>query len=330
MNLMNTDTYNASDFQHTLKDSFTCVSRGLHTGLKIVMRVTPGDENTGIVFVRRDVEFRRSEIQASWQNVSDTRLSTTIANKRGIRVSTVEHIMAALYASGIDNARILLDGPEVPIMDGSAASFVSLINQVGKVQQNALRNAIIIKQTVSVTKENKFACFHPAPIPWMEVEIDFGDGPIGNQRLTAPISSDAFENELAPARTFGFMEHLSTLHNLGLARGSTLQNAIVIDDGQILNKEGLRFEDEFVRHKMVDAIGDIALTGARIIGHFSGYCSGHELNHALIQKIMANEHSWQYTTLTEAKNYWREMMQLPYTDEELARDIMSKFDLYAN
>ena len=329
---MNTikDSINISHFQHTLKDSFTCVSRGLHTGLKIVMRVTPGEVNSGIVFVRRDIDSRRSEIQANWQNVSDTRLSTTIANKRGIRVSTVEHLMAALYACGIDNARVLVDGPEVPIMDGSAAPFVALINQVGRVKQDAERHAIVIKQSVSVSQGEKFAGLLPSPIPWMELEIDFDASPIGKQTFTAPIYRDAFVNELASARTFGFKEQVNTLHKLGLAQGGSLQNAVLIEDDEIVNEEGLRFDDEFVRHKMVDSIGDLALIGARIIGQFSGVRTGHQLNNALIQKLMANEHAWQYTTVREAQEYWRDIMQQPNTDKDLAKKIMSKFDFYAN
>ena len=330
MNLHNNDEASAAYSQHTLRDSFTCVSRGLHTGLKIVMRVTPGDANSGIVFVRPDIESRRSVIQASWQNVSDTRMSTTIANKHGIRVSTVEHLMAALYACGIDNARILVDGPEVPVMDGSAEPFVSFINQVGKAQQNAERVAIIIKQAISVSEGNKFAGLLPSPIPWIELEIDFDALAIGKQQFAAPIYCDAFEHELAPARTFGFKEQVNTLHKLGLAQGGSLQNTVLIEDDEIVNQEGLRFENEFVRHKMIDSIGDIALIGTRIIGQFSGVRNGHKLNNDLIHKLMANEHAWQYTSLREAKNYWREIMQLPHTDKDLAKEILSKFDFYAN
>lgn len=320
----NKDAANISCYQHTLKDAFNCVGRGLHTGLNIVMRVTPGEPNTGIVFVRRDVDTRHSEIQASWKNVSDTRLSTTIANSRGIRVSTVEHLMASFYACNIDNARIFLSGPEVPIMDGSAAPFVNLIRQAGKIQQDAERPAIIIKHAISVSQEEAFASFLPSPFPWMELEIKFDSLPIGKQKFRAYIQDEVFENELAPARTFGFKEQVNTLHKLGLARGGTLQNVVLIEDDAIVNEEGLRFDDEFVRHKMVDSIGDIALIGARVIGAFSGVCSGHQLNHALIHKLMANEHAWYYTTMREAQKYWTVVMQLPNKDAELALEIMSK------
>ena len=317
-------------FQHTLKESFTCISRGLHSGLKIVMRVTPAEANTGIVFARREVEARRCEIQANWRNVSDTRLSTTIANKHGIRVSSVEHLMAALYACGIDNARILLNGPEVPSMDGSAAPFVSLIKHAGRVQQAAERNAILIKQAVSIARGDKFAGLLPSPVPWIECEIDFEASPIGKQKCSLPINQSVFEQELATARTFGFKEQINTLHKLGLAQGGSLQNAVLIDEDVVVNQEGLRFFDEFVRHKVVDSIGDLALIGVMVVGQFTSVRGGHELNNALIQKLMANEHTWEFTTLRKAKNYWKEIMQDQNADQDLARMIMSKYDFLTN
>ena len=324
------DELNSAYYQHTLNDSFTCVSRGLHTGLKIVMRVTPAEPNSGIVFVRRDVDSRYSEIEANWRNVSDTRMSTTISNSIGIRVSTIEHLMAALYASGIDNARILLDGPEVPIMDGSAVTFVQFINQVGKCQQDAERHVVIIEQAISVSEGNKSAGFLPSPVPWMDLIIDFESSPIGRQTFSSPITSDAFEEELAPARTFGFKEQINTLHKLGLAQGGSLSNAVLIDDNKIVNEEGLRFHDEFVRHKMVDSIGDIALVGSHIVGQFTSVCSGHKLNNALIQKLMANEHAWRFVTMHEAMQHWKVILQSQYNDTELAEEIMEKFGLYPN
>jgi UDP-3-O-[3-hydroxymyristoyl] N-acetylglucosamine deacetylase len=317
-------------YQHTLKESFTCVGPGLHTGQKIVMRVTPGDINTGIVFIRRDVEPCCSEIQANWQNVRETRLSTTIADKNGIRVSTIEHLMAALYACGIDNARILLDGPEVPIMDGSASPFVSLISKAGRARQDDERRAIVIKSAVSVRQGNKSAAFLPSPLPWMELEINFANLPIGTQRLDMPIYRGNFEEQLARARTFGFKEQVDTLHKLGLARGGSLNNAILIQEDKIVNPEGLRYPDEFVRHKMVDAIGDISLIGARVIGKFSGICSGHELNNALLHKLMASEHAWDYTTIRGAHEYWKAILHVPSNDKLLSQDIMTRFELYSS
>ena len=330
MNHSKNEIDNPAYFQHTLKDSFTCVGRGLHTGLKIVMRVTPGEPDSGIVFVRRDVDTRRSEIQALWNNVSDTRLSTTITNSRGVRVSTIEHLMAALYASGIDNARILLDGPEVPIMDGSAGPFTALIRQTGKTQQDAECRAIVIKQSIAVTDGDKFAGFLPSPVPWMELEIDFDSKPIGKQKLTAPLLEEVFARDLADARTFGFREQVNTLHKLGLAQGGSLVNAILIENDEIINQEGLRYENEFVRHKMVDCIGDIALVGAHLMGQFSGVQTGHKMNSALIHKLMLHEYAWEYTTVREANNYWRQIMELPYADNDLPDEIMSRLDLQVN
>jgi len=306
-----TDQDKSSYYQHTLKDSFTCVSRGLHCGLKIVMRVAPADANTGIVFVRRDIDAPHSEIHANWKNVSDTRLSTTISNSRGIRVSTIEHLMAALYTNGIDNARIILDGPEVPIMDGSAKPFVDLIHHVGKLKQNVERQAIIIKQAVSITNEQKFVGFTPSHIPWVDMKIDFDNKLIGEQHYTALLHQDIFNNELASARTFGFVEQVATLQKLGLAMGGSLQNSVLLDSNNIVNEGGLRFEDEFVRHKIIDVIGDIALIGARLIGQFTGIRNGHQINNELIQKLMTDENTWKYTTMRQADKYWKELTLSP-------------------
>jgi UDP-3-O-[3-hydroxymyristoyl] N-acetylglucosamine deacetylase len=317
-------------FQHTLKESFTCVSRGMHSGLKIVMQVTPAEANSGIVFVRRDVDIQRYEIQANWRNVSDTRLSTTIVNKHGVRVSSVEHLLAALYACGIDNARVLVSGPEVPAMDGSALPFLSLIKQAGKCEQVAERNALLIRQSVSISKADKFAGFLPAPVPWIECEVDMGAGPIGRQKRSLPISQQVFEHELAPARTFSFKEQITTLHKLGLAQGGSVQNSVLIENNAILNNEGLRFDDEFVRHSMVDAIGDLALMGVVIVGQFTSHGGSHELNTDLIQKLMANERAWEFTSLRKAKNYWNEILTQQHADRDLARMIMAKYDFLAD
>lgn len=318
---------NPGYFQHTLKDSFTCVSRGLHTGLNIVMRVTPADANTGIVFVRREVESRRAEIHASWRNVSDTRLSTTIVNNYGVRVSTVEHLLAALYACGIDNARVILNGPEVPAMDGSAMPFVTLIKQAGKQRQEGERKAILIRQAVSLSREGKFARFLPSPLPWLHCVIEFDAVPIGKQTCSVAISEDIFERELANARTFGFQEQIPTLHKLGLAQGGSLQNAVLIEHDRVVNSDGLRFVDEFVRHKAIDAIGDLALLGVAFVGQFTSVRGGHELTNALIQKLMANEYAWEFTTLRRADAYWRASLTDRNVDLDLSRMILEKNDL---
>jgi len=322
------DKEKLSYYQHTLKDSFTCVSRGLHSGLKIVMRVAPAEANAGIVFVRRDVNEVHSEVFANWENVSDTRLCTTISNKSGIRVSSIEHLMAALYSNGIDNVRIILDGPEVPTMDGSAAPFVDLIKHVGKIKQDAERHAIIIKQSVSISQENKFAGLTPSHVPWMDIKIDFDSHVIGQQNYTALLHQDIFNEELSSARTFGFKKDIESLHNQGLAMGCSLQNSVVIDGDIVINEEGLRFDDEFVRHCMIDSVGDIALIGARLYGQFSGVCNGHQLNNDLIKKLMTDEKSWQYTTVRQAEKYWKELILAPNETALLSDETREKFESF--
>lgn len=296
-------------FQHTLKDSITCVGRGLHTGLQVVMTIMPADANTGYTFVRRDLDPSRSEISARWHNVTDTRLSTTITNNRGSRVSTVEHLLAALYACNIDNARIVLDAPEVPIMDGSSRPYVQLIEQIGRQRQDAQRRAIVIKKPLHVREGEKEAGFHPHPQATVDMEIHFDDSAIGKQRFVTPISAEIFANDLAAARTFGFESQVNSLRQLGLAQGGSLQNAVLIKDSKVVNPEGLRFSNEFVRHKALDAIGDLSLAGVPIIGRFEGKSSGHYLNNILLRELMANEEHWAYTSLEEAEKNWRDIIE---------------------
>jgi len=236
-------------------------------------------------------------------------------------VSTVEHILAALYSCGIDNVRIVLDRPEVPILDGSAAPFVELIRSTGKVRQNVERCVIEIKQAVFVSEGTKMASLMPSYHPSIELEIDFESKAIGAQQFFAPMSEDFFRNEIAPARTFGFKEQLDTLHKLGLAQGGTLQNAVLIDNDAVVNEEGLRFPDEFVRHKVLDCIGDMALIGATIIGKFCGSRTGHHLNNELLHKLMANEHAWQYTTMRDYHNRIDNIVVFPDQVQKLKRTL---------
>ncbi|TVZ37494.1 UDP-3-O-[3-hydroxymyristoyl] N-acetylglucosamine deacetylase [Alteromonadaceae bacterium 2753L.S.0a.02] len=309
-----------SYYQHTLADTFTCVGRGLHTGLRVVMSVTPAEANTGYVFVRRDVESCKAEVPARWYMVTDTHLSTTISNNMGVRVSTIEHLTAALHACGVDNARIVLDAPEVPIMDGSAYPFVEIIQKIGLQQQNQERRAILLKQPVYVSDDLSSASLEPAPTPWVDIEIDFESEVIGKQRLSLPISESVFAEEISPARTFGFEEQVETLRELGFAKGSSIKNAILISNSQVVNQEGLRFVDEFVRHKFLDAVGDLSLAGAVIIGQFNGNRSGHAVNNQLLRELMTNENTRAYTTLRQADMYW---------SNELARAAM-KYDSAAS
>lgn len=297
-------TYKCEHYQHTLSESLTFVGRGLHSDCQVIMRLLPAEANSGIVFARRDVEAFRAEVPALWHNVIDTRLSTTLGNALGVRVSTVEHLLAALYACGIDNARIVLDGPEIPVMDGSALPYMTVLQKTGALRQSALRRAILIKKPVFVTEQDKYAGFIPSPIPWINIEIDFASQAIGRQQISLPVNPQTFRDQLAPARTFGFDEQIDTLRSLGLAKGGSLRNAVLIKDDRVMNEGGLRFPDEFVRHKALDCIGDMALAGARIAGLFKGRRTGHQINNALLRELMVREEAWEYITLAEAQDYW--------------------------
>lgn len=294
---------NSRYLQHTLALDVTFIGRGLHTGLPVRMTVQPADPDNGIVFIRSDVPLFQSEVAARWYNVTDTRLSTTISNRFGVKVSTIEHLMAALYVCGIDNAHIVLNGPEVPIMDGSAAPFVRTIQQAGTLQQNAERRAIVVRHRVHVEENRKSACFLPAPAPWVDMTIDFDHAAIGHQELSVPLDRDLLALDVSAARTFGFQEQIETLRTLGLAKGGSLQNAVLIGDHGVINPEGLRFQDEFVRHKVLDAVGDLSLVGMTIIGRFMGLCSGHGLNNQLLRQLLAQEDAWSHATLSEAEEY---------------------------
>jgi UDP-3-O-[3-hydroxymyristoyl] N-acetylglucosamine deacetylase len=291
-----------SIFQHTLADSVTCMGRGLHSGLKVMMTIMPAEPNTGIEFVRRDVVQGQS-VKARWHAVSNTELSTTITNEMGVRVSTTEHLMAALYAYGIDNARIVLDAPELPIMDGSAAPFIQLLQSVGKRSQKEERLVITIDKAIGVNENRASAAFVPSFVPWIDMTIDFAERPIGRQKLSLPFGRDTFVEQVAEARTFGFEKHLQELKRRGLARGSSLKNAILIADDKVVNCDGLRYADEFVRHKYLDAVGDLALAGHYIIGHFIGHKSGHRLNNLLLREMFASN-SWSLRPISEAHQAW--------------------------
>lgn len=293
--------YSDSSFlQHTLKESFTCIGKGLHSGLRIIMTVMPSEENTGYRFVRRDLPTGYNEIIASWHTVSDTHLCTTISNNTGARVSTIEHLMAALQASGVDNAHIVLDGPEVPIMDGSAKSFIELIDSVGVRAQKADRKAIVIKSKVEVGDGDISAAFVPDDERIIDVTIRFDSEAIGEQRMVTPVTRDIFRAGIAEARTFGFSEQIATLQKLGFARGGSLKNAILVGPEGVINEEGLRFTDEFVRHKVLDCIGDLALSGAYIIGRYVGHQAGHTLTNTLIRSLLLNSNAYEFTTLKKA------------------------------
>jgi UDP-3-O-[3-hydroxymyristoyl] N-acetylglucosamine deacetylase len=285
--------------QQTLAAPFTYVGRGLHSGQKVVMRLLPADADSGIRFVRTDVPGADRIIPAHWRNVFDTQLCTGIANAHGVVVRTVEHLLAALRGCEIDNATIEVDGAEVPIMDGSADPFVSLIRRIGVVRQPAPRRAILITRPIVVANGEKFAMLLPHPTPWVTVEISFPTPAIGNQRLSIPIEPETFTREIAPARTFGFAHDIARLRDQGLAMGGSLRNAILVDGNRIVNEEGLRFRNEFVRHKVLDAIGDLALLGLPVIGHLRTYKCGHALTHELLRELYREREAWRIVTLGE-------------------------------
>jgi len=286
--------------QRTLKDSIECSGVGLHSGARVVMTLRPADPGHGIVFRRTDMAGRGAEIKADWGSVVDTRLNTTIGNADGVTVSTIEHLMAALCGAGLDNVIVELNGPEVPIMDGSSAPFVFLIECAGVIPQDAPRQLIEILRPVSVGDRGRSAMLSPGKGFSVSFEIDFEGTLIDHQQFFSDFSNGAFRHDIARARTFGFEEEVTQLRAAGLARGGSLDNAIVVSGDRILNDDGLRYENEFVRHKVLDSIGDLYLAGGQLLGHFHGFRSGHALNHELLRAVFSDESAWRFTELEDA------------------------------
>ncbi len=283
--------------QKTLKSSIHCSGVGLHSGQRVRMTLKPAEVNTGIVFVRSDAPGDRRVIPAMWDRVCDTNHCTVIGNGHGVTVGTIEHLMAALNGCGVDNAVIVLDGPEVPVMDGSAAPFVFLIECAGLVSQAATRRAIRLLRTVEVTEGQRWASLSPGAGVSFSFEIEFAAHAVPRQEGYIRLANGAFKADLARARTFGFLNEVKHLRDHGLALGGSLDNAVVMDDGAVLNEGGLRYDDEFVRHKILDSIGDLYLAGAPILGHFHGCKSGHMLNNRLLKTLFTDETAWCYDTV---------------------------------
>lgn len=282
--------------QQTLKNSVSCSGTGLHSGATVGLTLHPASAGTGIVFRRIDDDGLGMEVQAHVDNVVDARLGTTIGDAEGRTLATIEHLMAALCGAGIDNAVIDVDGPEVPVMDGSAAPFVFLIECAGIVQQDAPRRYIEILKPIHVDGEERTASFYPDSVFSLDFEIDFDSPAIGNQEMSVQLVNGTFKGEISRARTFGFAQEVDQLRKMGLARGGSLDNAVVVGDGIVLNKEGLRYHDEFVRHKILDSIGDLYLAGVPLHARFSGFRSGHALNHELLRAMFADPTAWRYAT----------------------------------
>jgi UDP-3-O-[3-hydroxymyristoyl] N-acetylglucosamine deacetylase len=279
--------------QRTLKNSIRATGVGLHTGKKILMTLRPAGVNSGIVFRRSDLPGA-PDIKAHAENVGDTVLGTTLG-KDEARVSTVEHLLSAFAGLGVDNAIVEVSAPEVPIMDGSAGPFVFLLQSAGLEEQRAPKHFVRIKKPVRVVDGDKWAEFAPFDGFKVNFEIEFNH-PIfkrRSQRASMDFSTTSFLKEVSRARTFGFMRDLEMLRSRNLALGGNLDNAIVLDDFRVLNEDGLRYEDEFVKHKILDAIGDLYLLGHSLIGEFSGYKSGHALNNKLLRAVLADATAWE-------------------------------------
>ncbi len=270
---------------------------GVHTGQRVRLAIRPAAPDTGIVFVRTDITDRDNRIRVSGDAVVDARLNTMIENDAGVRLSTIEHLMAAFCALGISNAIIEVDGPELPILDGSALQFVQLLDRAGFRRQSMPVRYIEILEPIHVTDGDKHAALYPCDRYEMRFEIDFPSAVIGNQVVDFVVDEQTFRDEIMSARTFGFAHEVEALRQAGLARGGSLENAVVIDGDEILNPGGLRMEREFVRHKALDAIGDLYVLGAPLLGRYEGYKAGHAVNNLLVRALLAAPHAWREVVL---------------------------------
>ena len=286
--------------QKSLKSSIGCSGIGLHSGKKVTMSLNPSHTNTGIVFRRTDVNLENQIIPARWDCVVDARLATTIGNDAGVCVSTIEHLMAAFAGCGIDNAIVNLDGPEVPIMDGSAAPFIFLMECAGIIEQSEPRRAIKLEKSIKVTDGNKYIIGCPDQAFSVDFEIDFDETPVAKQKLSMRLVNGTFKTEISRARTFGFVHEVDALREAGLALGGSLDNAVVISGDKILNGDGLRYDDEFVRHKILDCVGDLYLSGSPIIGQINALRPGHALNNKFLHSLFQDESAWSYVRMDSA------------------------------
>ena len=285
--------------QHTVATPAALVGRGVHSGARVKLAVHAAARDSGVSFVRTDVKDNDNRVAPSAQAVVDTRLHTEIANGEGVRVATIEHIMAALVMSGVDNAVVELDGTEVPMMDGSSTPFVVALQRAGLRVQDAPRRYIEVLERVEVCDGDKRVALAPQDGfegLSVDVEIAFDSAAIGRQRLFLDIDDHGFRTQLAPARSFGFIDDVERLRAAGLARGGDLSNVIVIDGDRVMNPEGLRFPDEFVRHKALDAVGDLFVLGAPLVARYEGRCAGHALNNALARALQARPQAWRTRT----------------------------------
>lgn len=300
--------------QRTLKNDINATGITLHGGVPAKLTLRRAPIGTGIIFRRTDLN-PIVEIPAQAELVGDTTLQTTL-HKDGVRIATVEHILSAMAGLGIDNAYIDVNAPEIPIMDGSAAPFVFLIQSAGIEEQDAPKRFIRIKRKVMVTNGDKWACFEPSDGFKVSFTIEF-DHPLfrnSTQSASLDFTTTSYVKEVSRARTFGFMSDIEELRSMNLALGGSFANAVVVDEFRVLNEDGLRYEDEFVKHKILDAVGDLYLLGSSLIGSFNGYKSGHALNNQLLRTLLADKEAWEYVTFEDAEDAplsYRRPMLLP-------------------
>jgi len=284
-------------YQTTIKKSVELVGIGLHKGSPVRLKLEPLESNSGIVFYRSDVDVA---IPLVPQNVVDTKMATVIG-KDGHVISTIEHMLSAVYAYGIDNLKIIVDADEVPVMDGSSASFCMLLDEAEVVQQDIPKRIMRIKKEVEVREGDKYVKLSPSPDLKYDFTIKFPHPVIKTQEYVLEFTKESYKNEIARARTFGFLHEVQYLRSKGLALGGSLENAIVLDEKKILNPEGLRFDDEFVRHKILDAIGDMSLIGMNFIGNYEALAGSHDLNHKLTLALLADAENYEVVELVGAK-----------------------------
>jgi UDP-3-O-[3-hydroxymyristoyl] N-acetylglucosamine deacetylase len=282
--------------QTTLRDHTELCGVGIHSGLPVTLTLHPADADTGLRFLRTRLDGRQErEIPADMSAVTATEFATVLGDASGPLVSTAEHVLAALSGLGVDNAVVEIDGPEAPIMDGSAAPFVAAIDSVGLQILHRPRRYIKVLKPVRVAKGDAYGEIRPNPRGFrVEAEIEFEHALIGRQALALDIKAETFRRDIARARTFGFLRDVASLWNAGYALGASLENTLVVSDNRILNPEGPRFPDEFVRHKVLDAVGDLALAGAPLLGTYRSVRGGHKLNHALLCALMADASAWTW------------------------------------
>jgi UDP-3-O-[3-hydroxymyristoyl] N-acetylglucosamine deacetylase len=311
--------------QRTLKQEISCHSVGLHSGRKVRMTIKPAGIGEGIVFIRKDL-FSDNRIKADFENVRDTTLATTIG-LNGATVSTVEHLLSAFCGMGVDNAVVEVDAPEIPIMDGSALPFVNILKDVGTKVQGKCKKLLVIEDSVSVSDGDGRAMLYPAKEFKITYSIDFNHPLIGMQSYEMTFSDIAYEKDICSARTFGFLKDVEYLQAKGLALGGSLKNAVVLDERRVINKEGLRSHDEFVKHKILDAIGDLSLLGMPIIGHFVAYKSGHKLNNLLLKELMAHKECWTIVSHYEKDGNSKERMSLNIPSFKILDSINSQISV---